>query len=156
MTENEKNNPSKAEKPFDLCVYNDDKDVVDHQVAIIDFANGIKANFALNLFAEVAKRTICVAGTEAILYADTADEFITIHNSVTGETGKIDCKVENASGHGGSDLTFLNDFIDCIVSDRPSGVDFRAGLSSTVIGNAIEEARLTNKVVEIPPVAYQW
>ena len=42
------------------------------------------------------------------------------------------------------------------MNDRPFGVDFRAGLSSTVIGNAIEEARLTNKVVEIPPDAYRW
>ncbi|MBQ7208408.1 MAG: Gfo/Idh/MocA family oxidoreductase [Lentisphaeria bacterium] len=156
MSESEKNAPSKAEKPFDLCVYNDDKDVVDHQVAIIDYANGVKANFALNLFAQVAKRTICVAGTEAILYADTADESITLHNSVTGKTRKIDCKAENTSGHGGSDEAFLDDFIDCVLSDRPSGVDFRAGLSSTVIGNAIEEARLTNKVVEIPQEAYLW
>lgn len=156
MSENEKKNPSAVEKPFDLCVYNDDKDVVDHQVAIIDFANGIKANFALNLFAQVAKRTICVAGTEAILYADTADEFITMHNSATGETQKIECKAENDSGHGGSDETFLKDFIDCVIKKRPSGVDFKAGLSSTVIGNAIEEARQTNRVVEIPQEAYQW
>ena len=156
MTEREKKAPTQAEKPFDLCVYNDDKDVVDHQVAIIDFANGIKADFTLNLFAEVPKRTICVAGTEAILCADTADEFITVHNSVTGKTQKIDCKTENASGHGGSDGTFLDDFIDCVLNDRPFGVDFRAGLSSTVIGNAIEEARLTRKVVEIPPDAYRW
>ena len=130
--------------------------MVDHQVAIIDYANGVKAGFTLNLFAQVAKRTICVAGTEAILSADTADESITIHNSVTGKTRKIDCKAENTSGHGGSDEAFLDDFIDCVLSGRPSGVDFRAGLSSTVIGNAIEEARLTNKVVEIPPEAYTW
>ena len=156
MSEKEKNAPSKAEKPFDLCVYNDDKDVVDHQVAIIDFANGVKAGFTLNLFARTAKRTICVAGTEAILCADTADDFITIDNSVTGKTRKIACPAENASGHGGSDETFLDDFIDCVLSGRPSGVDFRAGLSSTVIGNAVEEARLTHRVVEIPPEAYRW
>ena len=156
MSETEKAAPSAQAKPFDLCVYNDDKDVVDHQVALIDFANGVKATFTLNLFAAVPKRTICVAGTEAILYADTADEFITIHNSLTGETQKIDCKSENASGHGGSDEAFLSDFIDSIIEDLPPKIDFKAGLSSTVIGNAIEKARLTGSVVEIPPEDYRW
>jgi predicted dehydrogenase len=124
-------------------------------VAIIDFANGIKASFTLNLFAKVPKRTICVAGTEGILYADTAEECIHIHYSNDKEYEKIECKADNDSGHGGSDQTFLDDFIDCVINSRPSEVDYMAGLSSTVIGNAIEKARLTNTVVEIPAEAYQ-
>ncbi len=153
MTPDEKANPSA--KPFDLCVYNKDKELVDHEVAIIDFANGIKASFTLNLFAKVPKRTICVAGTEGILYADTAEECIHIHYSNGKEYERIECKADNDSGHGGSDQTFLDDFIDCVINDRPSEVDYMAGLSSTVIGNAIEKARLTNKVVEIPAESYQ-
>jgi predicted dehydrogenase len=154
MTDEEKANPSA--KPFDLCVYNDDKDVIDHQVAIIDFANGIKANFSLNLFAAVPKRTLNICGTEAFLSADTSTNIITVTSSIGKEQQSIECKAENNSGHGGSDQTFLYDFINCILTDRNPNVDYRAGLSSTVIGNAIEGSRLNGKVVEIPSEAYQY
>ena len=152
MNEQEKANPS--EKHFDLCVYNDDKDVVDHEVLIIDFANGIKANFSLNLFSGVSKRVIDVCGTKAILHADTSEECIKITYSDGKDPEIIECKADNDSGHGGSDQRFLDDFVDCILNERPSTVDFNAGLASTVIGNAAEESRLTNKVVEIAPEAY--
>ena len=152
MNEEEKENPSG--RNFDLCVYNDDKDVVDHEVLIIDFANGIKANFSLNLFAEVPKRIIDVCGTQGILHADTSEECVKLSFSNGKEAQVIECKADNDSGHGGSDQTFLDDFIDCIVNNRESNVDYKAGLASTVIGNAAEESRLTNKVVEIPAEAY--
>ena len=153
MTPEEKDNPSA--KPFDLCVYNNDKDLVDHEVAIMDFANGVKANFALNLFAEVPKRTICVAGTEGILYADSAEEVININYSNGKEAEKIACPQENSSGHGGSDKSFLDEFINCIAQNTKPQADYMAGLASTVIGNAIEKSRLTNQTVEISESEYQ-
>ena len=153
MTPEEKADPSA--KPFDLCVYNRDKDLVDHEVAILDFANGIKASFTLNLFAEVPKRTICVAGTEGILYADSADEVININYSNGQPAETIPCPAENSSGHGGSDQSFLDEFISCISKNQPPQADYMAGLASTVIGNAIEKARLTNQVIEIADSEYQ-
>jgi len=153
MTDEEKADPSA--KPFDLCVYNDDKELVDHEVAILDFDNGIKANFTLNLFAKVPKRTINVCGTEGILYADTADNIIHIHYSNGKEYEKIECVAKNDSGHGGSDQGFLDDFVQCVLNNTQPKADYMAGLASTVVGNAIEKARLTNTVIEIPPEAYQ-
>ena len=153
MTEVEKSAPS--QKKFDLCVYNNDKDIVDHEVAIMDFANGIKASFSLNLFAEVPKRTINICGTEGILYADTAEECIHIHYSNGKSYEKIKCKPKDASGHGGSDQGFLNDFVDSVLNHTAPAADYMAGLASTVIGNAIEKAMQSGKVVEIAPQEYQ-
>ncbi len=153
MTEVEKSAP--AQKKFDLCVYNNDKDIVDHEVAIMDFANGIKASFSLNLFAEVPKRTINICGTEGILYADTAEECIHIHYSNGKSYEKIKCKPQDASGHGGSDKGFLNDFVDSVLNHTAPAADYMAGLASTVIGNAIEKAMQSGKVVEIAPQEYQ-
>lgn len=153
MTPEEKAAPSG--KPFDLCVYNEDKDLVDHEVAILDFDNGIKASFALHLFAEVPKRTICIAGTEGILYADTAEECIHVTYSNGMEPENIPCPQTNSSGHGGSDQSFLDEFIECIQANRKPRADYMAGLMSTVIGNAIEKARMTNQVVEIAEQEYK-
>ncbi len=153
MTPEEKANP--AARPFDLCVYNRDKELVDHEVAILDFANGIKASFTLNLFAEIPKRTICIAGTEGILYADSAEEVIHINYSNGKPAETIPCPAENSSGHGGSDQSFLDEFISCVSQNRQPQADYMAGLASTVIGNAIEKARLTNKVIEIDDSEYR-
>ena len=153
MTPEEKADPSS--KPFDLCVYNEDKDLVDHEVAIMDFDNGIKASFALHLFAEVPKRTISIAGTEGILYADTAEECIHVSYSNGMPAEKIPCPQLNNSGHGGSDQSFLDEFISCIQSGTAPRADHIAGLASTVIGNAIEKARMTDQVVEISGQEYE-
>ena len=152
MTANEKAAPSA--KKFDLCVYNSDKDIVDHEVAIMDFANGIKASFSLNLFAEIPKRTINICGTEGILYADTAEECIHIHYSNGKAYEKIACKPQDSSGHGGSDKGFLDDFVNCVLRRSTPHADYMAGLASTVIGNAIEKAMQTGQVVEIAPHEY--
>jgi predicted dehydrogenase len=152
MTEEEKAAP--AQKKFDLCVYNSDKDIIDHEVAIMDFANGIKASFALNLFAEVPKRTINICGTEGILYADTAEECIHIHYSNGKPYEKIECKPKDSSGHGGSDKGFLDDFVDCLINRTRPRVDYMAGLASTVIGNAIEKAMQSGTVVAIAAEEY--
>ena len=66
MTPEEQANPSA--KPFDICVYTKDKELVDHEVVIMDFDNGVKATFTLNLFAEIPKRTINIAGTTGISF----------------------------------------------------------------------------------------
>ena len=152
MTPDDKNAPSQHK--FDLCVYNSDKDIIDHEVAIMDFANGIKASFSLNLFAGEPKRTINICGTEGILYADTAEECIHIHYSNGKAYEKIECKPQDASGHGGSDKGFLDDFVNCVIGHNAPRADYMAGLASTVIGNAIEKAMQTGQVVEIAPQEY--
>lgn len=153
MTPEEKAHPSR--KKFDLCVYNSDKDIVDHEVAIMDFDNGVKAAFSLNLFAEVPKRTINICGTEGILYADTSEECIHIDYSNGKPCETISCKPKDSSGHGGSDKGFLDDFVKCVIDRTAPRADYMAGLASTVIGNAIEKAMQQGKVVEIAPEEYQ-
>ena len=65
------------------------------------------------------------------------------------------CPQTNSSGHGGSDQSFMDEFIECIQAGRKPRADYMAGLTSTVIGNAIEKARMTNQVVEIDAQEYE-
>ena len=70
-------------------------------------------------------------------------------------TSLIDFTIVIDAGHGGSDQSFLDEFISCISKNQPPQADYMAGLASTVIGNAIEKARLTNQVIEIADSEYQ-
>ncbi len=152
MSEAEKANPSKSK--FDLCVYNADKDVVDNQVTILEYGNGIRAVFSLNLFAPQAGRTIRLVGTEGYLEGNTVNNRIKVSSSIGLQPVIYDCQADNDSGHGGSDQLFFEEFVRCICSDIPPKVDYQAGLAATVVGNAIELARSTGKVVRIEPQEY--
>lgn len=154
LSKPERNAPSKY--GFDLCVYNSDKDIVDNQVIILEYANGIKATFSLNLFAGTPRRTIQITAANAYLSGDTSTNEIQIIRSDGGENKNISCTAKNnGSGHGGSDKLFFDNFIDSIRNGVKPCSDFYSGLVTTVIGTAIEKARLGKRVVEISASEYK-
>ena len=152
MTPQEKANPS--EKLFDLCVYNSDKDVVDNQHVLLEYSNNVKGTFSLNLFAPIPKREWRLVGTNGYINADTSKKeyTVTFSDGRQGYTKK--CEVDNQSAHDGSDMVFLNEFVNNILSGQIPKADANAGLVSTVVGNAIEQARNTNSVVIIDAKEY--
>ncbi len=152
MSDQEKDSPS--ENGFDLCVYNSDKDVVDNQLTMLEYSNGIRASFALNLFAPQAGRSLKIIGSDAYLTADTVSNLIEITSSNGGDKEVYDCRPTNGSGHGGSDQLFFDEFVHCIRSGERPKCDYRAGLAATVVGNAIEQARVTGQSVQINPEDY--
>ncbi len=152
MSEAEKADPSKRD--FDLCVYNSDKNIVDNQVTILEYQNGVRATFSLNLFAPVATRTMKIVGSEGYLLVDTLSEEITITSSINQASEKIPCPRKNDSSHGGSDLLLYQEFLDCIRTGKQPQADYRAGLAATLVGNAIEDSRINGKVVNIPSSDY--
>lgn len=145
MSTAEKAKPS--EKGFDLCVYTPDKDIVDNQVVILEYFNGVNATFSLNLFAPVANRTMKVIGSEAYLEADTHSKRIVLRSSLDQSEEIFDCRSGNESGHGGSDQLFFDEFVNCIRNGTRPQADYQAGLDTTIIGNAIQEAYTTKRVI---------
>ena len=153
MTPDEKENP--AQKAFDLCVFNADKDVVDNQQVILEYANGVRGTFSLNLFAPLPKREWRLVGTAGYIDADTGKKEYTVSFSDGREGYTCHCEANNGSAHDGSDMIFLNEFVTNILSGKAPEADAFAGLTSTVIGNAIDKARLTGSVVTISPEEYK-
>ena len=143
-------------KQFDLCVFNDDKDVVDNQQVLLEYANGVRGTFSLNLFAPKGCRRWFLVGTLGHIAADTESNTMTILFSDGRETVTETCVSDNSSSHQGSDLLFLNEFLDCVRNGAAPAVDPVDGLVSTVVGNAIEKARLSGEVVHIAPEEYSF
>ena len=153
MTPEEKAAPS--EKLFDLCVFTPDKDVVDNQQVLLEYANGVRGTFSLNLFAPVPKREWRLVGSCGYIDADTGKKEYSVSFSDGREGYTRHCEADNTSAHDGSDMIFLNEFVENIISGNAPKADAAAGLSSTVIGNAIDKARLTGSVVTIDPDEYK-
>ncbi len=153
MTPADRANP--AGRDFDLCVYNDDKDLVDNQVAIIEYANGVRADFSLQLFRAKGARTIAISGSEAYLTGCLEDNRITVLHARTGQS-EVHEIAAAASGHAGGDEHFIREFVEAVRDGAEPPTDLRAGLASTVVGVAIETARTRGTVIAIAPDSYEW
>ena len=153
MTAEESRRPSRNQ--FDLCVFNDDKDVVDNQQLLLEYANGVRAAFSLNLFAPQGRRRWELAGTQGHIHADTLRKEATVFFSNGKEPLTVHCESGNGSSHDGSDRIFLDEFISCILHGTAPAADAAAGLIATVTANAAEKSRLSGSVVTIEPEEFQ-
>lgn len=128
-----------------------DKDIVDNQVAILEFANGARATFHTNLNAGIPERRFYILGEKGAIRGDM--------NAYCIELGRIGfgCKPEKVfseevdwAGHGGADSILCRHWSDLMLgrAERPlSTVD--DGLAAAATCFAIEEARKAYAVVDM-------
>ena len=64
--------------PYGRCVYRSDNDVADHQTALFDFANGVRATLTVTAFTGKGRRLTRLFGTHGSLLGDPAEGTITI------------------------------------------------------------------------------
>ncbi len=141
---------------FDLCVFNDDKDLVDNQVSILEFANGVRATFSLQLFhPEESKRYVTFTGTDGFITGCMQDHLVKLQNNRDDQVEQFDVTPADTSGHGGSDRKLVSDMVELIRSGQNLDDSLRDGMASTVVALAIEQARSTGQVVNIDPSEYE-
>lgn len=138
--------------PYGRCVYAGGNDVVDHQVVIMEFADGATANFTMTAFSPTGGRRTHLFGTRGHLYGDGSK--LTHFDFLTGEKQEIDTSKDDgtiASGHGGGDFGVLRNFIDSVQAGNPGLVltGPEVSLESHRIAFAAEESRLTGRVVSL-------
>ena len=117
--------------PYGRCVYHSDNDVVDHQVVMMEFEDGLTANFNMEAHTSYAGRRIRIMGTKGDLVGDEEDLFVS--NFKTDQTARWNVKESAAvtSGHGGGDYGLVRDFVQAVSQQDPK-------LLSTTIENAME------------------
>ena len=136
--------------PGDADPFSDDKDVVDNQIAIIEYANGVRATFHTNMNAAIPERRMYILGGKGALRADLV-------------TGKIEVKkighytqiktynIGNLGGHGGADHAIVRSLVDNMVNGSDPICGGEEGLRSAITCLAADDARLKNKVIDMRP-----
>ena len=137
---------------YDKCVFKNDNDVVDHQVTIMQFANGKTACHTMCGFSAECYRDIKIYGTKAELYGRMEDNAFEIRN-FGGEVEKVslDISAANVGAHNGSDY-FMMDSIHKIMNGvKANGVTYLdVSIESHFMSFAAEESRLNQgKTVNI-------
>jgi len=137
------------EGPYGRCVYACDNDVVDHQVAILEFAGGATATFTMTGFNEIGHRKTRIFGTRGELEGN--GQTLRIFDFLTDSRETIDTTAGDpsaAGGHDGGDAGLMEAFIAAVeTGDRSTILSGpQASLNSHLAVFAAERARRTGTV----------
>ncbi len=147
----------RGDSKTDVCVYNSDKDTVDHASLNVEYQGGQRASYGLCLFAPYNQRELGVMGAEGKLEGREGDDRVRLTLRASGrlrsaggyrrQPGSDDYLLVDqpggegvAGGHGGGDVGLLDDCFAAFEGDRDPVADLEAGYWSAVLGIAAEES----------------
>lgn len=135
--------------PYGRCVFYCDNDVADNQTVIMEFENGITANFSLQPFSSESGRTLKIVGTKGEIQADMEKNTIQVYDLFTGRYERMEIQPSKYK-YGGGDHGIMEYFIDKVALDESQG---RSSMDSSIeahmIAFAAEKARKSNMVVDM-------
>ena len=135
-------------------VFDSDGDIIDYQVAIVEYANGVGMNFHTNLNVPDQFRRFCVVGSRGMAEGDFIRGYLDVHEMLTGR--KV---VENKyptrtalSQHYGADERMAADLVAHCRDGAELPVSTLNALEAGILALAMDEARQSRSVVDLRPV----
>ena len=125
-----------------------DKDIIDNQVAIIEYENGARATFHTNCNAGIPERRMYILGTEGAIRADVLQGTIQLKR-IGFDTEIEDASTEAKGMHGGGDDVLARELAETMLNNVAPSVGLVEGLESSVACFAIDEAMDTGTVVDV-------
>ncbi|MFB0933278.1 MAG: Gfo/Idh/MocA family oxidoreductase, partial [Pseudomonadales bacterium] len=136
-------------------------DIDDHSFVIIEYANGVRANFTLNMFCADFDEEMIVCGEHGRLIAAEKSDFqhqqptqtsLTIELGETGASRKQDLGYASsieASGHHGSTFYEHAAFIDELEGKDVKSATAQQGLWAIVVASAAQASMRTGEAIDI-------
>ncbi len=125
-----------------------DKDILDNQVAIIEYENGARASFHTNCCSAIPERRMYICGTLGAIRANVITgqiEFCRI--GFDEEIQHIDAGA--SGGHGGGDEVLVRSLADCILHDAEPFTSLDDGLKAAFTCFAIDEAERSGRIIAV-------
>lgn len=139
------------EQPSYENPFTGDHDIVDNQVAIIEYANSVRATFHTNLHAGIPERRMYIVGTLGALRSDVIAG--TIEVAKVGFKEKVkDMASGVKGGHGGGDEVLCKSLAATMLRGKPPRTSIREGLVSAVTTFGIDKAMETGRTVNMAPL----
>ncbi len=123
----------------DLCVYNSDKDTVDHATLMAQYANGVELTFSFTTTGSRHDRQFLIVGQRGQIKASQADGVISVE-PLGEESRQIVLPEELRGDHGGGDAPLMEDFLSCIEGRHRPTADVKAGLYSVALAAAATQS----------------
>lgn len=129
--------------------FHSDMDVTDHQVALVEYASGMRLSFHSNSHVSLTERRWYVAGTKATLIADLVRNRLMVrpaHDRAKPE--RIDYGGRTQDSHNGADQAMARDLLAALEGRAPFPVtpqdSMEAGLTVMAIDRAMREGAVVD------------
>lgn len=141
------------ETDYGICVYRSNNNVVDNQVSILEFENGINASFVMAGFTHnISERRIRVMGSKGELICDS--KTMQVYNFLSGKVSNFkfsdkDDKTQNR--HFGGDDNLISDFLKAVKYQdiKYLSSDLETSVESHIMAFNAEKSRISGKTVII-------
>lgn len=127
-----------------------DKDIVDNQVAIIQYANGVRATFHTNCNAAIPERRAYILGSEGAIRADLLQGRIEVQRIGWDEPQTVYRSV--AGGHGGGDEVMTREVGQLMHDGADPSTTLDDGLAAAITCFGIDQAMQTRQTVDLTPL----
>lgn len=134
--------------PTGIDPFNDDKDIVDNQVAVLEFVDDVRATFHTNCNAGLPERRFYMVGTEGTLRFDAMSGCIELRQVGWSEPSII-YSVTEGSSHAGGDELMAKELLEVLCGRCAPKAGFAEGIRSLVLANAIDRAMEVGSVVDL-------
>ena len=134
-----------GENPF-----TSDKDVIDNQIVLLEYENGVRATFHMNANAGIPERRMYILGSEGTIRADVLVGSIETKR-IGFDTSTVDESTGGSGGHGGGDDFLVSELAESMLNNVPPTVGSFDGLTSAATCFAIDMAMITGQVVDCTP-----
>ncbi|MEO8530922.1 MAG: Gfo/Idh/MocA family oxidoreductase [Deltaproteobacteria bacterium] len=134
-------------------VFDSDGDIIDYQVAIIEYVNGVGMNFHTNLNAPDQFRRFAVFGTKGQAEGDFIRGFLKVTDVLSEKrVVETEYKATALSQHYGADEQMATEIIAHVMRGGPLPVSPLDALEAGVLAMATDDARRSRSVVDLRPV----
>lgn len=131
-----------TENPF-----TSEKDIVDHQVVILEYENNVRATLHLNSNSGLPERRMYLCGSKGALRADLITGKVEVGEIGFGQSIQT---IETLGGdlHGGGDEVLAEELVRTFVHGEPTSTTLDDGMEAAVTCFAIDEAMDHGTVVD--------
>lgn len=133
--------------PHGKSPFDGEGDILDNQVAILQYANGVRGTFHTNCNVAIPERRFYICGTEGTLRADLITGDVEVHRS-GWETIREKENTSARGGHGGGDNYMAEGLIRTMLTGEAPLASVEEGLKSAVVAFGLDEAADTGCVVD--------
>ena len=136
---------------FQVNPFTSEKTIVDNQVAIMEYENGVRATFHTNCSSAIPERRMYICGTKGTIRADLEQGKIEIDSIIDPNRREIiNSKIRG--GHGGGDIFLARDFVDAVFDRNFPSTSIYDAFKSAVSAIAIDLSRKKGEVLVLNSV----
>ncbi|MFA6101682.1 MAG: Gfo/Idh/MocA family oxidoreductase [Victivallaceae bacterium] len=133
----------------DTCPFNSGKTIIDNQVAIIEYRNGVRATFHANLNTGLKKRGFYICGTRGTLESEWYSGRILLQKIGHGLPVEDFSTPAVTGSHGGADEIIMDSLYETMTTGKKPLCGGLEGLLSTVTAIAIQQAMEKGEIINL-------